>query len=171
MTEGSGGLESALLANRDRVLRFLEAHGAGDATEDLFQELWMKLSARPSGPVAQPLSYLYRAANNLMLDRYRSHRQARQREREWTEATAGQGDGSSDTPSAERQLIAREHLAQAQAALNRLDPRAAACFRRHRLDGASQKEIANEFGISLSTVEGDLRKAYRAILELRREFE
>src|SRR3546814_18950561 len=60
------------LSNRDRLLGFLRAHGAGEDSEDLLQALWIKVSAAPSGPIAQPLSYLYCAATNLMLDRYRS---------------------------------------------------------------------------------------------------
>ncbi len=171
--EDRQGIEGVLLANRDRLIRFLEAHGAGAAAEDLFQELWMKVAGRATGPIAQPLSYLFRAANNLMLDRYRSTRQAGQRERDWTDAEgAGHGERS-DEPSAERSLIARDQLLRAQALLDRLEPhpRVATCFRRFRLDGLSQKQIATELGVSLSTVESDLRKAYAALLALRREWD
>ena len=87
------GLEAVLLANRPRLLRFLQAHGAGDAAEDLLQELWLKLSRAHTGPVAQPLSYLYRAANNLMLDRHRSQRQAERREQDWVETSDAPAPG------------------------------------------------------------------------------
>jgi RNA polymerase sigma-70 factor (ECF subfamily) len=163
------GIEGVLLANRARLLRFLEAHGAGDAAEDLLQELWLRVTARPPGPVAQPLSYLYRAANNLMLDRYRSVRQSVRRERDWNDAEGAGGEDRSPEPSAERRLIAREELMQAEAVLDALEPqpRVATCFRRFRLDGMSQKAIARELGVSLSTVESDLRRAYAALLRLR----
>lgn len=171
MTGAEGqGIEGVLLANRDRLLRFLMAQGAGDAAEDLFQLLWLKLSERPTGPVAQPLSYLYRAANNLMLDRYRSERQAGQREQAWSAAGGGSGEGS-DAPSAERAMIARAELARAEAVLDGLGARTATIFRRFRLDGVSQKAIAAEMGVSLSTVESDLRKAYGALVALRRQLD
>jgi len=166
----ASGLEAVFFASRDRLLGFLRAQGAGDAAEDLLQELWLKISAAPTGPVAQPLSYLYRAANNLMLDRYRSQQQAVKRDRDWTE-TATTAPGQSDEPSSERRLIGREQLRLAEQRLDALGARAAAIFRRHRLDGIGQREIAGEFGVSLSTVEADLRRAYRAMIELRSEFD
>lgn len=164
------GLGAVFLANRDRLLRFLAAHGAGDAAEDLLQELWLKISASDTGPVSQPLSYLYRAANNLMLDRYRATRQAVQRDVAWTEA-ATTVPGQSDQPAGERPLIAREHLRLAQDTLDALGARTATIFRRHRIDGVAQRDIAREMGVSLSTVEADLRKAYRAMIDLRRTFD
>lgn len=167
----ANGLEAVFLANRARLLRFLASHGAGDTAEDLLQELWVKVSTAQTGPIAQPLSYLYRAANNLMLDRYRSARQATQREQGWSEATGATMPGRSDEPSGERVLIAREQLRAAQEALASLGDRPATIFRRHRLDGVSQREIAAEMGVSLSTVESDLRKAYRVMIDLRRTFD
>src|SRR4051812_42918627 len=38
------GLGAVLLANRDKLLRFLRAHGAGDAADDLLQELWIRVT-------------------------------------------------------------------------------------------------------------------------------
>lgn len=162
----SGGLEAIFLSNRARLLRFLVAHGAGDAAEDLLQELWLKVSGAQTGPISQPLSYLYRAANNLMLDRYRSQQQAVRRDTDWQETRPT----AEDAPG-ERALVAREQLARAEAALEALGPRPAAVFRRYRLDGVQQREIAREMGISLSTVEHDLRRAYQALNELRRRFD
>ena len=42
-----------------------------------------------------------------------------------------------------------------------------AIFRRYRLDGITIDEVAREFGVSRSTVEKDLQKAYRALLAYR----
>jgi RNA polymerase sigma factor (sigma-70 family) len=159
------GLEAVLLANRDALIRFLRAHGAGDSAEDLVQELWIKLRAASTGPVASPLSYLYRAANNLMLDRYRADRQAAQRDKAWSEAAPAEEPGS------ERALAAREQVVLAAEALDALGTRAAAIFRRHRIDGVAQRLIAEEMGISVSTVEADLRKAYAALIALRRKID
>jgi len=166
--ERGQGMDAVLLAHRAQLIRFLESHGAGEAAEDLFQELWMRVTQRPTGPVANPLAYLYRAANNLMVDRYRADRQSRVRDQAWTEARGGMDEVAPD-PSAEEVLIAREQLARMDAALGALGDRVSRCFRLFRLDGIPQKQIAVELGVSLSTVEADLRRAYAALLVVRRQ--
>lgn len=159
------GIEGVLLANRDRIVRFLEVRGAGDGAEDLFQDLWMRLTDRRTGPIADPLPYIMRAANNLMLDRYRSTRQSELRDKAWGEAAATQ------SPSTEHSLISREQLALVEAAIAATGERPARIFRRFRVDGIHQREIAGELGVSLSTVEADLRKVYAALAALRRQFD
>lgn len=166
----SSGLEAVFLANRDKLLRFLGSLGAGDAAEDLVHELWLRIAASSTAPVAAPLPYLYRAANNLMLDRHRSVVRAGARDRAWRELTAGDGERS-EAPDAERLLIAREQARIAEAALATVGDRAARIFRRHRLDGIEQRAIAAELGVSLSTVEADLRKTYAAMIALKRKFD
>lgn len=159
------GLEAAFLENREKLLRFLRARGAGDAAEDLVQEVWVKIAASRTGPVAAPLSYLFRTADLLMIDRFRSARQSGARDRDWSDAHAGDPPGVSNEPSAERRLAAAQEAASVLAMLDQLGPRVATVFRRHRIDGAPQKVVAEELGVSLSTVEGDLRLAYRALVE------
>lgn len=160
----SSGLEAALLANREQLLRFLRARGAGDAAEDILHEVWIRVTTGHSSPVASPLAYLYTVANAAMVDRYRSVRQAQKRERDWADVHHAD-DGVSPEPSAERQLAATQEAARVLAMLDGLGPRVAATFRRHRVDGMAQKAVAAELGVSLSTVEGDLRVAYRALAE------
>ena len=156
------GLESAFLENREKLLNFLRARGAGDAAEDIVQEIWVKLSSSRPGPVASPLSYLYRTADLLMIDRYRSRRQAEKRDRDWSEAHSGHPPAE---PSAEQRVAAAQEAGMIMRMLEGLGPRVATVFRRHRIDGAAQKDIARDLGVSLSTVESDLRGAYRAISE------
>ena len=164
----SSGLEGAFLENRERLVRFLAARGAGDAAEDLVQEVWLRISASRPGPVASPLSYLYRMADTLMIDRYRSLRQAQARDKAWADVTSGALPGISDAPSVERQLAARDYMRLVAELLARLEPpRLADVFRRHRIDGVPQRQVAQELGISLSTVESDLRTVYRALADLK----
>lgn len=159
------GLEATFLANRERLLHFLRARGAGDDAEDLVQEVWLRISASARGPIASPLSYLYRSADLLLIDRYRSARQARKRDHDWSDAHAGGEGEASAEPSADRTLIARQEAARVMAVLDGLGPRVAAAFRRHRVDGMPQRQIAEELGVSLSTLESDMRTAYRALRE------
>ncbi|MDZ3830850.1 MAG: sigma-70 family RNA polymerase sigma factor [Sphingopyxis sp.] len=159
------GIEGVLLAHRDQIVRFLRVRGAGDGAEDLFQDLWMRLSERRVGPVAEPLAYIMRAANNLMLDRYRAARQRELRDAAWGEAAAVAG------PSVERSLISREELDRVNGTITATGERPAHVFRRFRVDGVAQREIAAELGVSLSTVEADLRKVYAALAAVRRQFD
>ena len=163
----SDGLQAVFLANQPSLLRFLAARGAGADAEDLLQELWLKITTAATGPVANPLSYLFRAAENLMRDRYRATRQAGLRDIAWGESQSPAQPGVSDTPSGERVLIAREELARVEAALEALGDRAREAFRLHRIEGLAQRAIAAQLGVSLSTVESDMRRAYRAILDAR----
>jgi len=164
-TDAAQGIEGVLLANRDRIVRFLEVRGAGDGAEDLFQDLWMRLTERGTGPIAEPLPYIMRAANNLMLDRYRSARQRELRDKAWGETSATQ------SPSTETSLISREQLALVETAISATGERPAHIFRRFRVDGLGQRDIASEMGVSLSTVEADLRKVYAALAAIRRQFD
>lgn len=166
----SAGLEQVYLANRPALLRFLRARGAGEAAEDLLQELWIKASAGAAGPIRDPLPYLYRTANNLMLDRRRAEIRQARREVEYA-GPSEEGEPASNAPHEERAMIAREELRTAQEALSALGERTEIVFRRFRLEGASQKQIAEEEGISLSAVEKHLQKAYRALIELRSRFD
>lgn len=166
--EPLAGLEAVYVANKDALVRFLRARGAGEAAEDLVQELWIKVATARPGPVAAPLAYLYRAANMLMIDRYRSERQASRREADWTDATFDP-KGHAEAPSADRGIAARQAAKLVAAVLDDLQPhpRVADVFRLHRVDGISQREIAERLGVSISTIENDLRKAYRAVLALK----
>ena len=67
------GLEAVFMANRPALSRYIRARFRMDGeAEDILQDLWLKLSTLETGPVAEPLAYLYRMAENLTLDRRRS---------------------------------------------------------------------------------------------------
>lgn len=168
----AGGLESIFLANRSALLRYVRARfrGAGEP-EDIVQDVWLKLSTLETGPIAEPLAYLYRMTENLVLDRRRSAIRRTNRDTEWTK---GQIDGTLDTPidnhpNAERILLARDHLQRVNAALDALPERTAFAFRSVRIEGTPQKEIALAMGISLSAVEKHLQRAYRAVMEVQKK--
>jgi RNA polymerase sigma-70 factor (ECF subfamily) len=162
------GLEALFLANRDSLLRFLRSRGGGEDVEDLLQELWLRVRNAPAGPISDPLPYLMRAANNLMLDRARARQRRMQRDHDWADASGPAEIGLAEEADAERVLIGRDELARAEQLLASLGSRVDAVFRRYRLDGIAIDQVAREFGLSRSSVEKDLQKAYRALLELRR---
>ncbi len=157
------GLQQVLLDERGRLLRFLAARGAGDDAEDVFQDLWQRVVAVPIDPIAEPVSYLFRAAENLVRDRRRSNLSRERRQHDWYEARIA----AEEVPTGERALIARQRLREVENVLAALGSRVDRVFRRYRLDGVGQAVIASELGISLSSVEKDLQKAYRALAELK----
>lgn len=160
-------LAATYLAHRAQLLRFLRARGAGEAAEDLLQELWLRLARAPDPGAAANLGYMLRTADRLMIDRYRAARQQAAREQAWSALQPGIADDIAPAPDAERRIAARQEVARVEQALAALGERPAAIFRKHRIEGQPQRAIAAELGISLSTVESDLRRAYRALAELR----
>ncbi|WP_257549230.1 MULTISPECIES: RNA polymerase sigma factor [unclassified Sphingopyxis] len=170
----SGGLEAIFMANRPALSRYLRVRLRGDGDgEDILQELWLKLAGIDASLIAEPLAYLYRTAENLVLDRRRSAQRRIAREQEWTK---GHIDGSMAAPrdaqpSAERMLVARDQLRRVDAVLDALPERTAFAFRAVRIDGVPQKQIAAQMGISVSAVEKHLQRGYRAVLELKQQLD
>lgn len=165
------GLSDIFFANRAALLRFLRARGAGEDAEDLLQDMWIKLEAKDLGPVADPLPYLYRMANNLMLDRYRSSTRRERREQDWAEGAGGVMADPSEDLAVDERMILNERLDRARAILADLGPRVELVFRRFRIEGVGQRLIAEELGVSLTTVEKDLQKAYRAMIALKQNLD
>ncbi len=165
------GLQQIFEENREQLLRYLRAHGARDAAEDLLQELWLKVAASPPGPIAAPRNYLFRAATNLMIDRRRSEAQAQRREIEWSGLADRLPGSAANDPGPERSLDGRRRLALVEAELAKLPPRTLTIFRRHRIEGHTQREIAAAMGLSASTIEADLRMVYRLLDELREKLD
>lgn len=165
------GLQLVFEESREQLLRYLRAHGAGDAAEDVLQELWLKVAASQSGPIASPKSYLFRAATNLMIDRRRSESQSQRRDHEWSGLADRLPDSIANDPGPDRQIDGRRKLEVVESELARLPPRAVSIFRAHRIDGRTQREIAAEWGLSSSTIESDLRMVYALLDDIRRKFD
>ena len=165
------GLQLVFEQNREQLLRYLRAHGAGDAAEDLLQELWLKVEAGAKGPISSPRSYLFRAATNLMIDLRRSETQQQRRDEEWSGLTDRLPGAAANDPGPERELDGRLKLERVEQELQRLPVRALSIFRQHRIDGLTQREIAERMGISASTIESDLRIVYRLLDDLKRRFD
>ena len=156
----SAGLKAVFLSERPMLLRLLTARlRDAEAAQDVLQDLWIRLEATASGPVADPAAYLFRMANNLALDRRRSDARRSARDGAWL----GTQSDASDFPNAEDVLIGRERLAALEAAVARLPERTAAIFRAYRFESRPRKDIAADEGISVSAVEKHLHRAYKAI--------
>jgi RNA polymerase sigma-70 factor (ECF subfamily) len=158
------GLFGILIELRPALLRYVMLRGASaDEAEDILQEVYLKLSTGEVGPVAEPRAYLYRMANNHFLDHRREAGRRARREEDWVDAQGGEARERDEQPSAEARLIAREQLAILQRVLDRLPDRTRTIFRRFRIDGEPQRQIAADLGISVSAVEKHLTRAYEEI--------
>ena len=162
----NAGLAALLEAERRSLLRFLAAR-SGDAgeAEDLLQELWLKASLTAAGPVANGRAYLFRMANNLVLDRARARRRAMRRDREWIghdEPATGAIELRPDpAPSAEAGLIDAEEAQMVRRAVAALPEGARRALLLYRFEGHGQGEIAAIMGISRSGVEKHLALAMK----------
>jgi len=162
-----GGLRQLSLEMRTELRRFLMARGVREAdAEDVLQDMFIRLQSAETGPIRSPRAYLYQMANNMAHTLRRAEGRRQARDASWI----GPDDADEridDAPDPETVTLARDQLARVEAQLDRLPERTAHVFRQFRIEGASQKAIALDLGISLSAVEKHLQRAYRAILDIR----
>jgi RNA polymerase sigma factor (sigma-70 family) len=160
----NSGLLEAFIECRSALLRYLTLRGAtADEAEDILQEVHLKLWSEKVGPVDQPRAYLYKMTNNhFLLHRRTADRRVR-REEAWVATHGGERPEVDPRPSAEAGLIAHEQLAILQRVLDALPERTRTVFRRFRLDGEPQRQIAADLDISVSAIEKHLTRAYEAI--------
>ena len=158
------------LNQRAALLRFLSARLRNpDVAEDVMQDMYLKLT-RASLPdfIDNPSGFLFRMASNLALDHIRKNKRARARDQAWSDIN-NEKAGSEfkvDMPHADDALIARERLAALKQHLNSLSPKSREAFERHKFQGQSYKEVAEEMGISIGTVGKHLGKALKHIMSM-----
>jgi RNA polymerase sigma-70 factor (ECF subfamily) len=159
------GLESAFLEHKGRVFRaaFRVTGNAQDA-EDVLQTVFLRLARQGERAlaVANPSSYLYRAAVNAALDLLRARRE---RPSVALEEAQSSPDGSGGRP--DRAHEAAELRAWLRRAIAALPPRAAEVFALRHLEGLENKEIARTLGMSRVAVAVTLHRARR---RLQQEF-
>jgi RNA polymerase sigma-70 factor (ECF subfamily) len=161
-----GGLAGLLAQHRAELLRFLVARcgNAGDA-EDLLHELWIKASIQPMGPISNGRAYLFRMANNLVLDQARLRHRAMVRDHNWLVADGHCEGPVEDRPDpsqpADEALVYKQEAALLKEAIAALPAGAQRALRLHRFEGMGQAEVAQVMGISRSGVEKHLAVAMK----------
>jgi len=162
---GEDPLVGLYLARRETMLRFFAARVESRATaEDLVQELYLKIKARPPGAEAEnPTALLYRIALNLMLDRSRGAVRGARREAEWSQLTRSRlaGEEVTDEAAPDEAAASRERLRQLVAAVSELPPQMQRAFRLHKLEGLSQAQTAAVMGLSVKSVEKHISAALK----------
>lgn len=163
--DSSRGLEAVYRLYRGELLRFLTARiGDPVEAEDILQELWIRLHNAPGSPIANGRAYLYRMAQNLIVDRVREKQRRMQRERLWLQAhgeASTTGEPVDQARNAEEAMLEREETARLAATVAALPEGARRVFELHKQEGLSHAEVAMRLGISKSGVEKHMAVAMK----------
>lgn len=133
--------------------------GNRDDAEDALQDMWLRIDQLADRPIAQPAAFLYRVAANLATDLRISTGRRMARDTAWLDDQPDAGE----IPDPERVLAARSEWRAVEAAIADMPDRMATALRLFRIENRSQREIAEQLGISVSGVEKLLQRAYRKL--------
>jgi RNA polymerase sigma factor (sigma-70 family) len=145
--------------------------------EDILQEVLYELVAahRLMQPIEQAGAWLMRVARNRIIDSFRrkSTEPFAARSRARSEDDDEEGSSLEDLlpsiePGPEGEAVRQVLLEQVEEALDSLPPEQRAVFIAHELEGASFKELAARWGVSVNTLLS--RKRY-AVLALREQLQ
>jgi RNA polymerase sigma-70 factor (ECF subfamily) len=153
------------------LLGFLSRKVTDAATAgDLVQESYARVyAAQQAGLViSDPRALLYRTARNLLVDHHR-----RSRVRDEGDAATGQDPEDVDVDEViagpqyepEARVAARQELAVLAACIDALPPRCRETFELYKFEELSYAEVAQRMGVSVRTVEMQLRLAMQACRE------
>jgi RNA polymerase sigma-70 factor (ECF subfamily) len=158
-----GWFKREILAHDARLLRYLlRVWRRKDEVHDLRQETYARvyeaaLIARPKSA----RSFLFTTAHHLMADRLR-------RERVVSIEAVADIDAlnlSVDEISAEQRVSARQELKLLALALDRLPPRCRKVMWLRRVEGLSQREVAERLGVSVKAIEQQVSKGSRLLAQ------
>lgn len=155
--EHSAALRAFLIA-RYGELRNSLAHrlGSSDWAEDALQDTYLRLGrAETVGELRNPAAYLFRAAFNIAMNRFRA--ESRFLDAGDVEALLHVAD---DAPDALRVIESRSDLMRLKQVMAELPSRQRDILLAARVENLSQRQIAERFGISASMVEKELRRAH-----------
>ncbi len=154
----------SVLALEPALTRFLRRHWREpDDVADLRQDVYVRMyeSALRNGLPQNTAAMVYACARNLIIDRARRAQVVSIETMADLEAL----DLAVDEIGPERRAGAREELRLLQAALDGLPPRCRAVVTLRKIDGLSQREIAQRLGIAEGTVEKQITLGIRSLAE------
>ena len=158
--------------NKGGVFRYLLRHGAGNASEELAQDVWASvIRVRATyQATAKFTTYLYRLAHNRLIDFYRAEGRA-----EWVSRDADDDTEDIVTAQPAARTLQPEVLvesgniaARMRAAISSLPPAQREAFLMQQEGGMSVADIAEATGVPEETAKSRLRYA---INKLRAQLE
>lgn len=133
--------------------KFSRAGEAEDIVQDAFQNI---LTAGNIDTLNNPRAYLYKTAKNIALNRLRQKNYQ-------SGIFVDMNDNDIVGAPMEREIIAERDIQQVRRLLNKLPEKDRTTFLLNRIEGKSYKEISEELGISVSSVEKRMMKVLTAI--------
>jgi RNA polymerase sigma-70 factor (ECF subfamily) len=161
-------LTRAFFEYRHDLIAFLKHKLKCAATaDDLCQDIYLKLRrVDDPGAIENCRGYLFMMAANLVSDRVRIEARRLSLLNEGHEAV--RPAGQERTP--EDVVVARAEIAYLNRAVARLPEMSRTIFYANRFENRTQRQIAAQFEISISTVEYHIRKVLDHLAEARKEF-
>ncbi|MEO1041483.1 MAG: sigma-70 family RNA polymerase sigma factor [Pseudomonadota bacterium] len=160
------------LTNEHRLIavRFIARRiKSWEEAEDVVQEAVLKLVENPPHEaVENPGAYLIKVSLNIAIDRHRSSQARKHREHQWAELRQRP---TSHAENPEAAFLARADLQESIEALEELGPTVRRAFVLHRIHGYSHAEVAQQTGLSRSTIEKHIMKAMKFLLKNRQRYE
>lgn len=137
-----------------RIRSALMRRGAAQDTDDYIQEAWARLAIyEREQVVVEPEAFLMRTAINLSIDAHRS------RVVHGEQVVLEDVILVDDAPPVESVVLSRERMVRLEQCLARLGEKPREMFMAHRVDGLTYREIADQHGLAISTVEKHIAKA------------
>jgi len=157
-------LARLLLAERTTLLRRVRRLVGQDAAEDVAQKIWLKIQRiNDDPPILNKKAYLHRLAHNIAID----HVKGDQRQATVAERAEALLWGADFDLGPERIIESRDLLARIAGAIASLPEPTRTILRLTRLEGKTQREVAEEIGVSTTTVENHLRRALALLGRIR----
>lgn len=153
---GRQTLRSVLLSRYDALRsRLTQRLGSAELAGDALHDTWLRLEREPQvSSVRDPFAYLIRTASNVASNsRTLESRRARLLEAHGEDLLAD------DEPDPERIATARSEWNAVRRVIEQLPDRTRAIFFAAWVDGAPHDEIAARHGVSVRTVQAELKRA------------
>lgn len=148
-------LEASFRTERDKLLTYLGRRAGHDIAPDLVQEVFARAAgSAQASSLINPAAFLRRIARNLLIDRAR-----RRAANDVIVLPLEEGRDAACPPQQEWGLEAEDLLRLYQEAVDTLPEKTRRVFLMHRVDEFSYREIHEELGISIATVEYHMMKA------------
>lgn len=152
-------LDEAFRTHGSALLRFLRGKAGAEEAPDLVQEVFARAAgSEQRHRIANPGGFLRRIAQNLLIDRAR--RQARY---PLLFFSLDDHPDVADPPRQEWNIEAVDLMTLYEAAVDAMPSKTRRVFLMHRVDELSYRDIHEQLGISVATVEYHMMKALRQI--------
>ena len=140
----------------DLKLRLTRVLGCDELAGDALQDTWLRLHSREDiSPVRSPTAYLVRIAVNIAVDIQR-----RQGKSLPLDEVNDMMEMSDPAPGPAQAVETRSDLQAALRLLERMPSRRREILLMVRWEGLQQKEVAKRLGVTVRTVEHELKRAH-----------